>query len=176
MTETIMTTPAPAYVQIAGSHGHHYGITDKDRLALNSDFTNNSFYHLGAAVNSTAAATQIAVEKTGAANELSTEKVAAALGLANALGFTNTQNLLVNGFKDGRYDACQNTAAIQQVAAFNAAAIQRDLAECCCEIRAAILEDGGKTRDLISSINASNLAIQLVDAKNEILALQAKAK
>lgn len=177
MTDTILTTPAPAYVQIAGNnhHGNH-GLSDKDRMALNSDFFNNSFYHLGHTVNSTAATTQIAVEKTGAANELATEKVGAANNLANALGFTNTQNILINGFKDSRYDVCQSTAQIQQLAAFNAAALAKSLEECCCEIKRIVLEEAGKTRDLVSSVNADNLAIQLVDAKNAILALQSKAK
>jgi hypothetical protein len=167
MTDTILTTPAPAYVQINDQnrgYGWH-GITDKDRMHLDSDALNDALRTLTGVVNSTAAA-----------NELATEKTAAAIQLANALGFTNTQNLLVSGFKDGRYDACENTGKITMQAAQNHALALAQAAECCCEIKELIREDGEKTRGLINSLETTRLATELVDAKNQITLLQLKAK
>jgi len=79
---------------------------------------------------------------------------------------------------DTRHDlamqATTNAAAAALAAATNTAAIQAALAACCCELKERIGDDGQKTRDLVNSIQASNLAIQLQDAKSAILALQAK--
>jgi hypothetical protein len=57
---------------------------------------------------------ELAVEKIGAAGQLATERTAAAVASANASNFANTQNLLIEGFKDGRYDAATLTASILQ--------------------------------------------------------------
>lgn len=178
MTDTTILPTAPAYVQISDHHNDrcHNGISDKDRMALGSDFLNASLSNLSNQVNSNGAANSLATEKVGAANELAIEKTASAIGLANALGFTNTQNLLISGFKDSRYDACENTNKITMQAAQNHALALAQAAECCCEIKELIREDGEKTRSLVSSINADNLAVQLADAKNQITLLQLKAK
>lgn len=115
-------------------------------------------------------ATDIAVEKNGAANELATEKTAAATQLANSLAFSNTQNLLISGFKDGRYDAAVNAAASALAAATNTAAIQASLAECCCEIKEKITSDGQITRDRIDEINDLQQAVRLQVANAELIA------
>jgi hypothetical protein len=132
---------------------------------------------------------QLATEKIGAAAVLDTEKVGAANQLANSLAFSNTQNQLITGFKDGRFDAATLTASILQsqvggfkdallFAAQNTAAIQSALAECCCEIQRLVISDGDKTRDRMDAIDARNRAVDLVDAKNEVtlLKLQLAAK
>jgi len=94
------------------------------------------------------------VERNGRSSELATEKTAAAINLAVE--------------KTG--------AAGALAAAMNAAALQAKIAECCCETQRTIAEDGQKTRDLINSLQALNNAVQLVDAKNEVLALRLGAK
>lgn len=172
MTDTTILPTVPAYVQIENGNRHgHYGLTDKDRMHLTSDALNDALRDTVKDI----AAVGLAVEKIGAAGELATEKVASATQLANALGFTNTQNLLISGFKDGRYDAASNLAAIQQVAFENACSIKAQLAECCCEIKELVREDGEKTRSLVSTLDNQRLAVNLSDAKAEILALRAEA-
>jgi hypothetical protein len=77
------------------------------------------------ATEKTGAAGALAVEKIGAAGQLATEKTAAAsqfvtrdafaaVALGQAKGFSETQNYLISGFKDGRFDSATATAAIQQ--------------------------------------------------------------
>lgn len=112
--------------------------------------------------------TDIAVEKNGAANQLATEKTAAAIQLSSSLAFANTQNLLISGFKDGRYDAAVNAAASALAGATNTANIQASLASCCCELREKISEDGQKTRDLINSIDSLKNATELAEVKMEL--------
>lgn len=114
----------------------------------------------------------VAIEKVGAANQLATEKVAAASilavektssanQLANRLDFANTQNLLISGFKDGRYDAAVNTAALQA-----------SIAECCCEVKELIREDGGKTRELVAANEAARIRDDLALVREENLFLR----
>lgn len=99
----------------------------------------------------------LATEKTAAATNLAVEKTAMSNHLATSLAFSNTQNLLISGFKDGRYDAATNTAAIQAA-----------LAACCCEVRALVSAESGKTRDLINSTEALNKATELAEVKLEL--------
>lgn len=104
---------------------------------------------------------ELATEKVGAANQLATERTAAAVATANASNFSNTQNLLVSGFKDGRFDAAVNTAALQSA-----------IAECCCEVRTAIAAEACATRELVSSIDARRADRELVDSKGEATLLK----
>jgi len=121
---------------------------------------------------------ELATEKVGAAGQLATERTAAAVASANAQNFANTQNLLITGFKDGRYDAATLTASILQGqvvgfkdgrydAAVNQAAMQAALAECCCELKTAIAAEGDESRALMNAIDGRRADRELVDAKNE---------
>lgn len=112
--------------------------------------TNVAAGALGVAIEKTAASTNLAIEKTAAATNLAIEKTAAA----------------------GMLLAVQNAGASALTAAQNHALALAQAAECCCEIKELVRADGEKTRDLVSSINAANLATQLVDAKQTILALR----
>lgn len=91
---------------------------------------------------------------------LTTERAFGVLNKNISDSFTNTQNLLINGFKDGRFDAATNTAAIQLEAAKNAAASA--LAQ--CTNTASILLDSTKNAAasaLAASVNtAAILAAQ----------------
>jgi hypothetical protein len=174
MTEHFGTTPAPAFYHTSSAHnnyGYDYGVSVKDRLHLSSDALNDALRDTVKDIG----AVGLAVEKIGAATELTVEKTASAVALANALGFTNTQNLMINGFKDGRFDAATYSAAAALAACQNTAAIQAAIAECCCETKQLIREENDKTRDLISLLQNQNNAVALVDAKNEILALKLAA-
>ena len=171
-TDTTILPTVPAYVQIdsnRGNHGHGHndwnGVTVKDRLAMDADVSNVSVRD-----------TLVAIEKIGAAGELTAEKVASASQLANALGFTNTQNILITGFKDGRYDAAVNAAAAALSACQNTAAIQAAIAECCCETRELIREDGEKTRSLVSTLDNQHLAGLLETANAELAIFRAAKK
>ena len=121
---------------------------------------------------------ELATEKVGAAGQLATERTAAAVASANASNFSNTQNLLITGFKDGRFDAATLTASILQGqvvgfkdgrydAAVNQAATQAALAACCCELRESIAKEGDETRALMNAIDGRRADRELVDAKNE---------
>jgi hypothetical protein len=144
------------------------------------------------AVEKTAAAGQLSVEKTAAASQLTMEKNSAAGQLVSSVGFANTQNMMISGFKDGRYDASQNTASVQQYAAVNATATglafkdaailalqnkadsDAKAAECCCEIKTLVISDGEKTRSLISSIDRERLRDSLASREAEIIYLKGK--
>jgi hypothetical protein len=163
MTDTTILPNVPGYVQIQGSnhHGYGYGLTEKDRMHLSSDALNDALRDTVKDI----ALVGLTVEKTGAAGQLSTEKTAAAIQLASSLAFANTQNLLVSGFKDSHYEAFQN-----------AASIKAQIAECCCEIKELVREDGEKTRSLVSTLDNQRLALDLSDAKTEIQFLKLSVK
>ena len=81
--------------------------------------------------------------------------------------------------KDGIIDAAKNAAAITLQAeklasasvlqAFQLAAAQAAAAaECCCELKEKIGDDGDKTRELINRLEQARLAVSLVDTKIEL--------
>lgn len=180
MNDTTILPNVPAYVQIDRGHGHGHGgynrgVSEKDRLHLDSDFLGAAIRDLDVAIERTGRSAELATEKIGAAGVLASEKHAAAIQLSTRLDFSNTQNLLISGFKDGRYDAAVNTAAIQTSAAENACKIQTQLAECCCEIKELVRAEAGVTRELVRSIDADRLADKLSDAKAEIQFLKLSA-
>src|SRR5882757_8884068 len=118
---------------LTGQLGRLYA--NVDRMGLSNEI----------ATEKVGAANSLATEKIGAANQLATEKVGAELSVQVESRFSDTQNLLISGFKDGRYDAATLTASILQSqvvgfkdgrydAAVNTAALQAALSECCCEL------------------------------------------
>jgi hypothetical protein len=184
-------------------YGHGYNLEDqiyrpterlKDSLAEALASISNQNAATQVAVEKNGSAGQLATEKNGSAGQLATEKTAAATMLANSLAFANTQNLMVSGFKDGRWDSANATASIingQTVgfkdarydAAVNFAALQKDvlvsqnsieakIAACCCELKARISAEGDETRALVNSIDARRGDRDLVDAKNEVTLLK----
>lgn len=105
-------------------------------------------------VQLTGAANGAAIEKIGAASQLATEKTAAAISVqVEKIGAANTLATML-GFKDALIQACKDTADIR-----------KDIADCCCETQKTILAEANKTRELILSLDASNKAAALVDAK-----------
>jgi phosphoribosylformylglycinamidine (FGAM) synthase-like enzyme len=176
-----------------GDHNNH-GNHDRDWPERTTERIKDQLADFERAVTATVVRSELATEKTGAAGVLATSVAAGALGVsvektsaANQLT-TNVaaqqiQNTLLSNFNGASVQAqtfnaatqlafATNTAAIQLEAAKNAAANLAALAECCCEIKARILENGEKTRDLINGNQSLNLAVQLADAKNEVLALR----
>lgn len=94
------------------------------------------------------------LERSVGRSELATEKIGAAVQLAvEKIG-----------------------AASALAIAQNTARLEAQLAECCCEMKELVRDDGQKTRALVESIQASNLAILLQDAKFEIAALKVAAE
>lgn len=152
----------------------------------------NSQAHVIAAV----AKGEVATEKTGAASTLATnvasgtlgvaiEKTSAANQLATNVGSQAVLNLVLQQSNAASVQAEKIAAANQLttekigaaaalLAVQNQAAALAQAAECCCELKELIRADGEKTRDLVAGINAANLATQLVDAKQEILALRVR--
>lgn len=137
------------------------------------------------AITERGVAAELAVEKTSAATQVNIEKAAAAGILATnvssqqiqnfQLQFANAASVQAQTFFSATNLAIEKTAAAAQLSAVqNQAAALAQAAECCCELKELIRADGEKTRDLVSSIQASNLAVQLADTKNQILALQSK--
>jgi hypothetical protein len=163
------------------------GVAQDLKNAVTAGFT---AVQVAEAANS--AATILDVEKTSAATILDVEKTSAASSLASSLNFSNTQNMLISGFKDGRYDASQNTASIQQFASTNATAMalafkdaailalqnkadsDAKAAECCCEIKTLIIADGEKTRGLVSGIDRERLRDQAQRLEDEIVYLKGR--
>jgi uncharacterized protein YpuA (DUF1002 family) len=99
-----------------------------------------------------AAATQIAQAKDAAATQVLLQTKSDAQTLFLAQNFATSNALVNERFKD----------------------TDARLAECCCELKSLIKDDGEKTRDLVNSIQASNLALSLADAKAEIIVLKNK--
>jgi len=66
----------------------------------------------------------------------------------------------------------RNTAAIQMSAECNKSELARQIAECCCENKALILESAGKTDALIRSLDSERTREALSDAKLKILSLE----
>lgn len=157
----------------------------------------------GVAIQATAAATQVAIEKIGAAseiafkenlfelaklngqNELEAAKQFAHVNLLQEKNFaeTNLRNeklfseLALRNERDTRsieLQADRLAASSALAAATNTAAIQSANADCCCEIKSLIRDDGQKTRDLINQIQALNNSVALQDAKNEVNLLKIK--
>lgn len=89
-----------------------------------------------------------------------------------ALGDAASQIAIEKTAAAGILEAAKNAAAINLNVEKIAAAAALAASECCCEIKELIREDGGKTRELINSVERDRQAVQLVDAKNEILALR----
>lgn len=118
---------------------------------------------------------ELAVEKTAAALGIAIEKTAAATQVAIDNRADQLANQAISNFNGLNVAVEKTAAAMALAAALNTAAIQAQAAECCCEIKELVREEAGKTRELIQSIQASNLAVQLVDTKNELLAYKVAA-
>lgn len=132
-------------------------------------------------------ATNVAIEKIGAAGILESAKDSALTQSVISDRANSLANLTLNGFNQSRTDLFQGLALASTervkfagesalTAAVNTAALQASLAACCCEIKALVLSESSAGRDLQRSIEASRSAIDLIDAKNEILALRVIAK
>ena len=63
--------------------------------------------------------------------------------------------------------AMQTQNATNQIIA-QGAAMAAQAAQCCCEIKQTIKDDGNETRALINDLNVQNLTAQLNDAKSQI--------
>lgn len=117
----------------------------------------------------------VAIEKVGMTGQITTEKIGAATALAvEKIGAASILAVEKIGSAN-QLQASQNFAALQLQASQNAAALAKDMAECCCEIKELIRAEGAATREQARSIEAARHAVELVDAKNEILALKLAA-
>lgn len=105
----------------------------------------------------------IAIERNGRSAELATEKTAASITLQNQLIATNTQNLMINGFKDARFDAATHHADLAA-----------KLAECCCELKEKIAADGESTRALVNTFERDRAARDFASAQAEIAYLRSQ--
>lgn len=169
-------------------YGFNYGSnTGNHDLEHTSERVRGHLTGLERAFSEQAREVGIAVEKTGAANQLTTEKVAAAALLNSNLSTAQlnvqaerigaTTNLAIErSFSATNIAVEKNHAASQLLSVQNAAALAASIAACCCELKEKIGADGEKTRTLVSTQHNADLAIQLADCKNEILALQASGK
>lgn len=83
-------------------------------------------------------------------------------------GTAQVQNTLAQGF------AGINTAVTSQGYESRLAtnALAQQMAECCCGIKSAVLEDGAKTRELLQQNYIAELQGQLCDAKSKASALE----
>lgn len=172
--ETITSNVAPQWMQTKDRENsnydrgyHNHGLSDKDSIRLESNFTNrllaDAAHANEIATEKTGAATQIGIERTSAANQLATERTFNAIQSSMALNYSSLLNNQTVGFKDGLITAFQNQAALSQ-----------QLAECCCEIKVKIAEDGEKTRALANQINMAELLAKAAVANQENLLLRLK--
>lgn len=94
--------------------------------------------------------TDVAVERNGGDTRTLLSKIGGELATQATLNA-----------KDGIIDSAKN-----------AAAIAKQVAECCCELKEKISDEAEETRELINSINTSSLERQLSDAKNALAGAQ----
>jgi hypothetical protein len=111
-------------------------------------------------INSTARDVQESVEINAKAGELATEKT----GAANLLAVAGVQ-----------LEMAKIAGIAALAAATNTAAIQASIAECCCDVKALIIDKANATDALIRELNTASLAQALQDAKNELLAIKYRA-
>jgi hypothetical protein len=153
---------------LSESHNHGHHDQRHEWLKLSNFYTSQADQH-------------VAIGKT----ELATEKTGAAGLLATNVASSNLANLITGQFYNSSSQAVQFNAAtnlaIEKIGAAqsldaqkNAAAVLAAIAECCCEQKMLTIEEASKTRELIQSNQSMNLAVQLTDAKNEVLALRLK--
>ncbi len=149
-------------------------------------------HNLDVAITAAAAASALGIEKGFAASQLATERgFANAATLANTIA-TNTTNMLISGFKDARYDAATNTAALQAALCAginqlsrehcdqsreNALAfkevelnsqrqhcqLSKELAACCCELK----EKVGGVKDALKQQEIDRLREEMTQLKLE---------
>lgn len=100
---------------------------------------------------------QLLEEKNYTSTLLELQKAKYDLAKNTDNGFNFVEKLMINGFKDARFDAAQNQMATQL--AFKEQALlsrelaceaAKQLAECCCELKERIAADGQRTRDLLN--------------------------
>lgn len=71
--------------------------------------------------------------------------------------------------------ADKNTAAIQIEALKNKEELARQIAECCCENKALILETSHKTEDLVRKLDEQRLRDELAKAREELIGLRIRS-
>jgi len=135
-----------------GYNQYDRGLSGKDAAFINELATLETLRDLTSEVHQNAKSTDVAVERNGRSAELATEKTAAAVNVA-----------LVQGFKDSRYDAAVNTAAVQAA-----------IAACCCEVKELVRAQAADTQLLIRTIESDRVRDQLATANSEITMLKLK--
>ena len=170
MTDTVVVPVNPAGTIVSDGNNNRQGWDYKDVAYRNAQEEFERFFDIRKDIADNGLATELSIEKNARANELATEKAGAANALAAVLANSEARLAL----------QVQATAVALGFAASNAAtamgfaATAKDAAECCCETQKLIQADGEKTRDLVTSYQTANLAVQLDDAKTEIAILKAK--
>lgn len=77
--------------------------------------------------------------------------------------------------RDLMHQADKNTCAIQMDALRNKEELARQLAECCCENKALILETSHKTESLVLKLDEQRVRDELAKTREELLALRIRA-
>lgn len=77
--------------------------------------------------------------------------------------------------KDLMHQADKNTYAIQLEAFKHHETLARQLAECCCENKALILESSHKTEDLIRNLDEQRVRDELAKTREELIALRVRS-
>jgi hypothetical protein len=139
------------------ANGGHLLATTIDRADQTRSIVQNGRFE-AEQLRDAIADTSLAVEKVGAAGQITAEKIGAATQLAaERLGAAST------------LATYQNFAALQLQASENHATAMAAQAQCCCDLKEAVLLDGQRTRDLINQVERDRNAVALVDAKQELL-------
>jgi len=103
----------------------------------------------------TAQANQNALQQLNSFNQLTT---------ATLQGFNNNAMQMQNSTNQIITQGTANAAAV----ATGFCQISKELAECCCEVKQRIIDDGSLTRSLINDLNVQSLRDQLVTANGKI--------
>ena len=127
-------------------------------------------------VDALAAASAVQAEKLGAATAVQAEKLGSAIQVQgnlntsaiqqNALMFANQSTVQVERVRAELGLQLQTVAAAAELRAQNiASCATAKLAECCCDIKSLIREDGDKTRALVQGIERDALRAELTESR-----------
>jgi hypothetical protein len=163
MTDVINKEGVPSVVSFGDNYRHgwdnNHNLGFGNQLAFQS--LSNDHTDLVRDICKSGGDNAVAIEKIGAANSLATEKIgAAAVLVAEKIG---AASLL----------ATEKIGSANVLAVTNSQyALSTQLAECCCEVKALILEQSCKLEGVVRQLDTDKANLALSNATAELLAIK----
>jgi hypothetical protein len=127
---------------------------------------------LGVQISATAAAGQLQVSATAAAGQLQAANLALQAQLQASNNTASIQLENAKNFAQSQIEIGKQFAIAALTAANNKSDLEKQMAECCCEIKQSVLTTASATQSLIQSTDASRIRDSLASANQENLILR----